>query len=82
MQKFLEAKTPLKQIPLNSFIKEIEMKLYVLSILFLFSITVQAEVHCSATLDELCPPSAECIKVESILGSVEQIKPADEQSVE
>gem|GEM_PF-6620824 len=58
------------------------MKLYILSILFLFSVSAQAEVHCSASLDEHCPPSSECIKVESILGSDEPVKPTEDQSVE
>ncbi len=58
------------------------MKLYILSILFLFSAFAQADVHCSASVDESCPPSAECIKVESILGTDEPVKPTEEQSVE
>jgi hypothetical protein len=58
------------------------MKLFILSILILFSISAKAEVHCSATVDDYCPPSAECIKIESILGTDQPVKPSEDDSVE
>ena len=42
----------------------------------------QADVHCSAALEVNCPPNAECINVDAVLGQSNPTEPSDDDSVE